>query len=120
MRSYKKITILGNLQRRKLLIEFGNLIATYFNNTEYLPLAEGRSENEEAKQVRGEINKMLDKIHSVIISAGVRPILSYIPSPEAGGWAGDVNLIHNIFHLDSFQIKPQELVDVIQRAIGVL
>lgn len=119
MNQYKKITIWENRKRAKLLIEFRNLVDTYFSNLKHLHFGLAVHENEKAKQVRIEINMSLDKMYSVIISAGVKPTIYYSPPPAVGGFAGNIDLIHNIFNIHRFQIGPQELLDIIERAIGI-
>ena len=119
MSYFKKITIWGNCKRVKLLVEFRSLVVNYFNNLKHSDYGLEVHENEKAKQVRREINMNLDKMYSIIISAGVNPTIYYSPPPAVGGFAGDIDLIHNIFRLHNFQIAPQGLLDYIERAIGI-
>lgn len=114
---YKKIPIWENRKRLKLLKEFRNLVITYFNNIKidlFNPI-----ENQQAIETRRQINLLIDKVHFIVISAGILPVIYYTPPPAVGGLAGDIDLIYNIFNLHRFQIKPQYLLDFIDRAIGV-
>ena len=119
MNHYKKIAIWENRKRAKLLIEFRDLVVTYFNNLKHSDFGFKVHENEEAKQVRIKINMGLYKIHSAMILAGVNPTIYYSPPPAIGRLAGNIDLINNIFNLHRFQIGSQELLDVIERAIGI-
>jgi len=119
MNDYKKITIWGNHKRVKLLNEFKGLIITYFNNIEQLDWSLNVRENEKAKQMRTEINKNLNKIHSFIVLAGVNPEINYFPPPAVGGVALDIDVVNDIFNLHHFLIDPQQLLDFIDRAIGI-
>lgn len=119
MRPCKKITLWENRKRAKLLIDFRGLVVTYFDNLEHSRFGLGVRENEEARQVRSKINMSLHKIHSVIISAGVNPIIYYSPPPAVGGLTENIDLMHNIFNLHRFKIGPQELLDFMDRAIGI-
>ena len=119
MNHYKKIPIWENRKRAKLLIEFRDLVVTYFNNLKHSDFGLKVHENEEAKQVRIKINMGLYKIHFAMILAGVNPTIYYSPPPAIGGLAGNIDLIDNIFNLHRFQIGSQELLDVIERAIGI-
>lgn len=120
MAYYKKITIWENRKRTELLVAFRNLVDTYFTNLEdYSHLGLDPHENEKAKKARREINMILDKMHSVIILAGVSPTIYYSPPPAIGGLAGTIDLIYNIFNLHHFEIKPENLLDLIDRAVGI-
>ncbi len=116
MSYYKKITIWENYRRTKLLLEFRNLVVTYFAN---LLVSGRRVENKKAQQARIEINMILDKTYFVVISAGVKPTIYYSPPPSIGGLEGDIDLIHNIFNLYRYQIEPRKILDFIERAIGI-
>jgi len=114
---YKKISIWENRKRLKLLNEFRNLVITYFNNIES-DLFNLR-ENQQAIEARRKINLLIDKVHFIIRSAGILPLMYYSPPPAVGGLAGNIDLIYNIFNLYRFKIEPQYLLDFIDRAIGI-
>ena len=115
---YKKIPYWENRKRVKMLIKFRKLVVNYFNNVEYNSFFSLRK-NQEAIKLRHEINLCLDKIYSYIISAGINPTIYYSPPPAIGGIAGDIDLIHNIFHLHRFEISPHCIIDNVDRAIGI-
>lgn len=117
---YKRITIWDNKKRIELLNNFKELVIAYFKNIKYPEYSVGEySENDEARKIRSEINMIMDKIYSVVIFAGVSLTVFHAPPPAIGGIAGDIDLLHNIFNLYLFQISEQELLDHIERAIGI-
>lgn len=111
MSYYKKMTIWQNRKRVKLLADFKELVATYFNNLEHSNVGD-TWENEKAKEYRSEINRVLDKAHSSIISAGISPRLCKATDELS------IDLINDMFSLGDFHIGPQRLLDIIERAIG--
>jgi len=119
MDDYKKITIWENRRRVKLLNEYKVLVSTYFNNIEQSDLSLNVRENEKAKQIRTGINKNLDRIHSFIVLAGINPRINYYPPPAVGGLVVNIDTVNDIFNLHHFQIGPQQLLDFIDRAIGI-
>ena len=114
---YKKITYWENRKRVKLLSKFRDLVVDYFNNVEYNFLH--IKENQNTLRIRQEINLHLDRVYSYIIYTGVNPKIYYSPPPAVGGIAGNIDLIHNIFNLHMFDIPVQNLIDFIDRAIGI-
>jgi len=119
MRDYKKIPIWENVKRVNFLIEFKNLIVKYFNNIRHADYSLDVVENEEAKKTRYEINIRVDKTLSFVLAAGVSPFITYAPPPVVGGYIEKINLILDIFHLYQHRIKPQEVLDVLDRVIGI-
>ena len=119
MRYYNKLAIWGNRKRAKLLTDFRSLVVAYFRNVEYSNFDLEVHENREAKRLRIEINFSLDKIHSVVVLAGVNPTMYYSPRPAIGGLAGSIDLLYNMFSLSRFEITPQYLLDNFERAIGI-
>ena len=118
MRFYTKILPYENKRRLKLLIDFRKELITYFNNTEFKFFDQYLSENDEARKVRIKINLSLDEIYEIILNAGISPYITYTPPPAIGGFIKNIDLIHNIFHIQMYKMSPAELFDVIERAIG--
>jgi hypothetical protein len=69
--------------------------------------------------VRTQINYIIDEVHQIILLAGVPTSIFYSPPPAFGGISGDIDLILNIFNLHEFQISPNMLIDLVNRAIGI-
>ena len=86
---YKKITLWDNKKWIELLNNFKELVIAYFENIEYLDsFVGGYTENDVARKIRSEINMIMDKIHSVVILAGVSLTVYHAPPPAIGGIAG--------------------------------
>lgn len=120
MNYYNKIPIWENRRRVKLLNEFRNLVVTYFNNT--TPIGFGGfelRENEQAVNARQVINHNLQQLYTIVIAAGVNPLIEYTPPPAVGGYIRSINVILNIFNLSRFEIRPPVLLDYIDRSIGI-
>lgn len=118
MRPYDKIFIWENRNRVKLLKEFRNLVIEYYNNVERNSFFSVK-ENEKATKLRTKINLILDKIYWIIKSANVETSIFYFPPPAVGGYSLDIDLICNIFNLARYEISPQQVLDHIERAIGI-
>lgn len=108
-----------NLRRLNEIVSFKNLVTQYFNNAQYSWQADGLIENDKAIESRTKINLVIDKVHTFIKEAGVSPSIYYAPPPAVGGLKGSIDLVANIFTFHRLQITPQDLLDVIERAIGV-
>lgn len=119
MRYYKNIVGWENLVRQRRLLTFRENIIKYFENIEYDDVADSVYENEIAKKNRIEINRNLNAIQIVLASCGVSTTIYYSPPPAIGGLAGEICLFSNIFNLDDFDIPFQQIVDRIDRAIGI-
>jgi len=116
---YKKIVGWENLLRQRRLLTFRENIISYFENIEYDDVADSIDENEIAQEKRIEINRNLNAIQIVLASCGVSTSIYYSPPPAIGGLAGEICLFSNIFNLDGFEIPFQQIVDRIDRAIGI-
>jgi len=120
MTRHTKINIFQNIKRIRDLNDFRGMIINYFNNTKPMGIAGLRlEENQEAKRIRGEINKVMHLQHSIILATGLIPELQYTPAPSIGGHIRDIDLVINIFDLSRFEISAQHLIDYIEQAIGL-
>ena len=119
MNNYNKITIFENKRRLHALYEFRELAIEYFSDTTPLDLENGSVEGKKAKVLRVEINKRIIKISSIIRSSGLIPVLEYIPPPSIGGYRQEVDLIINFFTLDQFEIHWNQVINYIDRSIGI-
>ncbi|HOX54636.1 MAG: hypothetical protein PHI86_03470 [Candidatus Omnitrophica bacterium] len=116
---YTKITIFENNRRIQQLYAFIDLIGRYFQNTRHDGFSFELIENEEALTIRMEIDRILTRIYRIVIASGVNPVIQYTPPPAIGGYIRDIDVIHNIFNLSRFEIRPTILLDYIYRAIGI-
>ena len=115
MKSHTKILVWENKNRLNKLNKFRRLVIKYFNNSYVEPWAMGeRTEENDAQAARTEINRVVNEVRSIIHSAGintgitfsaVRPIIS-------------LDLLSDIFNLHRLDIPPNNVIDVIDKAIG--
>ena len=117
MRYYTKILIWESKRRLNKLKAFRSLMIRYFNNSR-VGFGGGRVEESAAKEARREINLLRDKIHSIILNSGIDPSFSWTPPAAVGDDETEIDLIEDIFNLDQFDIGPNNLLDLIDRAIG--
>ncbi len=117
MRYYTKILIWENKRRLNKLREFRPLMIRYFNNSQ-VGFGGGRVEESAAKEARREINLLRDEIHSIILNSGIDPIFSWTPPSAVGGDETEIDLIEEIFDLDQFDVGPNNVLGLIDRAIG--
>lgn len=78
-----------------------------------------RNEEKTAREARVKINRVMDETHDIILHSGINPTLTWTPPPAVGGYVRNVDLIQNIFNLHGFQIGADEVLDFIDRAIGI-
>jgi len=117
MRSYNRLPYWENRNRMKILNDFRKLVTNYFNNLRYANFE--TIVTPEAEEFRREINKKLKKVHRIITLTGINPVVYSSPPPAIGGLAGNVDLIYNIFNLHQFQLGKREVIDQIDRSIGI-
>ena len=117
MRHYTRILIWENKRRLNKLREFRSLTIRYFNNSR-VGLGGGRVEESAAKEARREINRLRDEIHSIILNSGIDPVFSWTPPSAVGDDETEIDLIEDIFDLDQFDIGPNNVLGLIDRAIG--
>ncbi len=117
MRHYTRILIWENKRRLNELREFRSFMIRYFNNSR-VGFGGGRVEESAAKEARREINRLRDEIHSIILNSGIDPIFSWTPPSAVGGDETEIDLIEDIFDLDQFDIGANNVLGIIDRAIG--
>jgi len=97
--------------------EFRELAITYFSHRT-IPHFHTVHEDDTARKARGEINlRMNDAIRSCL-RIGQTLTVFYSPPPIHGGFAGELNLMQNMFELHTFQIPAARLIDLLDRVIG--
>ena len=119
MKFYAKILVPENNRRIVKLHEFRNIVINYFNNSHSEFCDDVRTEKKEAQQSRIQINRNMDEIHDIILSSGINPSIQYTPPPAVGGYIKNIDLIKNIFYINSFDIDPNFILDFIDRSIGI-
>lgn len=116
MKPYDKLTIIRNRHRVRELRQFRDLVEAYFEGSEYatdnLPV-----DWEGARRARSHINQMLPSVMQIVHSAR-------LDAPVTGGGdpgpaVADVKVLRNIFNARYTEGAEQEILDVIDMAIGV-
>jgi len=106
-------------RRLALLLAFKRLGADYFANLSQPEFGSLRPvENEAARQARQRMNLILHDVIRSFDLIGAARIGYYTPPPAFGGYAGPLDFLANIFDFWRFQIDPQTVADLIDRAIG--
>lgn len=119
MTHYTKILPWENSSRLDRLTEFRALVCEYFNNSRAEWMVDNRIEQQKAEEARVKINRMMDGIHDIILYSGVNPSIRYTPPPVVGGYIQNIDLVKNIFNMHRFHIAPNNLLDFLDRAIGI-
>ena len=88
----------------------------YFNNSR-IGLGGVRVEESVAKEARHELNRLRDEIHSIILNSEMDPSFSWTRPAAAGGDDTDIDLIDDLFNLDQFDIGPNNVLGIIDKAI---
>lgn len=119
MTYFTKILPRENNSRLDRLAEFRDLVIQYFDNTRAEWMVDEPIEQLAAKKARVKINRTIDGIHDIMLYAGINPSLRYTPPPAIGGYSQNIDIVNNIFNLHRFRISPDNLLDFIDRAIGI-
>ena len=119
MKFYKKIPVWENSRRLDKLYEFRELILKYFNNSRFEWMADGRIEEDDARTARVAINRSMDEVHDIVLYSGINPSITWTPPPAVGGYRQNIDLIQNIFYLHAFKVEPNNILDFLDRSIGI-
>lgn len=117
MENYNKIPIWENLNRITYLKKFRQLINDYFLGAQYDYT--GVRLDSKAEKARPEINKMSLRVSKYILKAGISTEITHFPAPAIGGYVTRIDLIFNLFNLPDYDVLPIEVIDLIDKAIGV-
>lgn len=111
-----KLTIFRNRHRARDLRRFREMVETYFERAEYvtddLPM-----DWEGARAARSQINQMLPRVIQIVHAAGLDARTANVTGP--GPMVADVEVLRNIFTARFADGADQELLDVIDMALGV-
>jgi len=97
---------------------YQKLINEYFTNIDYSEYSREIIDNENSVRIRHQLNLDSAEVHKYI-STVTSPILTYYPPPAIGGFVTDIDLVDNIFNLQKYDIEPQSLIDVLDKALGI-
>ncbi len=116
MKPYDKLTIVRNRHRARDLRRFRELVETYFEQAEYvtddLPV-----DWEGARAARSQINRMLPRVIQVVHAARLHAPTATTTDPSPT--VADVKVLRNIFGARYTEGADQEILDVIDMALGV-
>ncbi len=119
MKHVNKIPFWVNYRRLEKLLEFRQLVINYFNNTQMEGIRSEVTENLEAQRARSSINTNLMEIHEMSVSSGTVPFMVHTSAPAFGSRVTKVDLIEGIFSLHHYNLGGQDVVDYIERVIGI-
>ena len=114
---YKDITCWENRRRLGVLIKFRTHVDSYFKNSPFEWMGDGRFEEAEAKRVRPEIDRMMEEVHGIVRATGVFFEVGW--TPPNGGHVQNIDILRNLFEIDGWQIEPNRVLSMLDRAIGV-
>ena len=101
------------------LRRFRQKVVGYHNNAEWDDIGNDYDENPEGVKLRQEINEDLAEATEACQKVGQSTIVYYSPPPATGGLQGDVDVLTNIFRLPSLGMNTNQLLDRLDRAMGV-
>ncbi len=119
LRYYNKIPCWENKRRIRRLFELRSLVKTYSDNSEPNWKTDSRIESDKATNARMQINRGLGEFRYIIGLSGVDPVITYTPPAAVGGYVQRVDIIINFFGVENFDISLTDVVDVIDRSIGI-
>lgn len=117
--NYKKISYFENRHRIKKLKNFKGLVIKYFKNTQKSFYDREYVENSTAQKARSQINSISPHVNLIIRSSGIPTSIIYTPPPILGGSQQKIDLFDNIFLLHQYQINKEQIVDIIEKSIGI-
>ncbi len=112
-----KLTIFRNRQRSRDLRRFRELVETYFERAGYVA-DDLLVDWDGAQSARSEINRMLPRVIQVVHAAGLDAATANVTDPGPTVRM-DVAVLRNIFHSRYADGADQEILDIIDMALGV-
>ncbi len=119
LKHYRNITFGENSTRLKLLREFLELVAAYFENSTLNMMNGIYTENPEARDARSAINLIIKEVYEIIRLADIKTSASSTSSLAHGRKGQNIDLIMNIFNLGRNEIPPEAAMEYIEEAIDV-
>ena len=108
MKNYRKITCYENRRRLRKLSEFREQVILYSSRGDY--------ESEEVNRVQTRINLMMQEVSKIVFAAEIDTNIVRVPP---GGPIVNIEVISNIFSLSQLDIPINELINFLERSIGV-
>ncbi len=114
MKPYDKITIIRNRHRARDLRIFRELVQTYFERSERLT-DDMLADWEGARAARSEINQMLPRVIQIVRAARLEALTNF----RSGAEGAEVEILRNIFSPRYAEGAEQEILDLIDMALGI-
>jgi hypothetical protein len=119
MNPHDQITIVRNLHRSRELRQFRDLVETYFERSER-DVNDVPMDWEGARAARSRINQMLPRVLQIVRAAGLGGgSISGATTDPGGPPVGRVEVLQRIFSARLGDGLDQEIVDVLDMALGV-
>lgn len=119
MSNHKEMTIFQNRQSVRTLVKFKKLIETYFANVDKGAFGLEITENILAKRTRSQLNLRLEKVKATLYSVEIYPSIPDERRTFGGEQSREIDLLDNLFRLHEYKVRPQILLDYLDRAVGV-
>ena len=118
MKHHDQLTIIRNRHRARELRVFRELVETYFERSER-DVNDMPMDWEGAQAARSRINQMLARVIQIVRAAGVGGSAGTAAITDPGPALGRVEVLQRIFSVRTGDGLDQEILDVIDMALGV-
>ena len=106
-------------RRYEFLKRFREKVVAYDNNAQWNYDDNDWNENEEAARRRRQVNEDMAEVTTACQEVVHSTIIYYSPPPLIGGFEGEIDVLTNIFRLPSLGVDFAQLLDRLDRVIGV-
>jgi hypothetical protein len=118
MKPHDQLTIVRNLHRTRELRLFRELVEIYFERSER-DVHDVPMDWEGAQSARSRINQMLPRVIQMVRAAGLGGSVETAATTDPGLALGRVELLQRIFSARNGEVLAQEILDVLDMALGV-
>lgn len=115
----RSITYWEAKRRFDLLNAFRQNVINYFEAAEWDPHTNDWEGGEDVAKLRQQINEEMRQVGTALHFVSITTDIDYVPSAATGGPAGRIALLDNIFNLPRLRLPLNELIDSLDRAIGI-
>ncbi len=121
----RAITYWGAKKRLDLLTAFRQRVIDYFEAAHWDPHTNDWEDSEDwagdeaAPELRQQINEEMRDVSIALHFVGISTTIDYAPPAATGGVAGRIELLDNIFNLPLLRVPHTQLIDNLDRAIGI-
>ena len=105
-------------KRIAILLRFQEEYGKYISHSSSLRVAGSMPSDEAGVLARADLNLMLNEVSNYLREADCYPTVRYREAPVSGGRVMSIDVIQNLFRLNSFEIPDMVVTDYLQRAIG--